>query len=192
MYPIYITEGIVLRKLPVGEANVVVSILTRDLGLVRAAARSARVERSKLRYGLEVHTLARFSFVRGRHEWRLVGAEDARHMLRDVALSSRTASSRVTNLLLRLMPGQEPSRQLFDTVQRGITSLASVEGEEAASIECVLVLRILAHLGYLPETPELSTFIENNLFSQELVSSALSRRPLLIRTINDSLHASGL
>ena len=35
MYPIYQTEGIVLNKRSVGEAHVLVSVLTEELGLVR-------------------------------------------------------------------------------------------------------------------------------------------------------------
>ena len=53
MHEKYITEGIVLGKRGVGEANTLVFILTELQGLVRAKATSARREASKLRYGLE-------------------------------------------------------------------------------------------------------------------------------------------
>ena len=72
MAKLIVTEGIVLGKRGAGEANTVVIILTETLGLLRAAARSARRERSKLRYGLEPFTIARFSFVRGKNEWKLI------------------------------------------------------------------------------------------------------------------------
>ena len=52
MYRKFGTEGLVLQKRGVGEANVSVVLLTRELGLVRATARSARREASKLPYRL--------------------------------------------------------------------------------------------------------------------------------------------
>lgn len=192
MYPIYVTEGIVLRKLGVGEANAVVSVLTESLGLVRAIARSSRAERSKLRYGLEPQTTARFSFVRGRHEWRLVGAEDARCHLREASIVNQAAGARIAILLQRLIPGQEQLPNLFNTVRSGLIALGSSHAEVAPAIECVLVLRVLAHLGYVPRAAALSSFIENDLFTPTLMTEALKARPLLIRTINESLHASGL
>lgn len=184
MYHVHVTNGIVLRKRGVGEANTLVYILTEELGLVRASARSTRVEGSKLRYGLETLTHARYSFVKGKHEWRLVSVEKIER------IKPTPAIGRVTQLLLRLVQGQEPSQKLFLDVVEGFNALASAP-EFADSTEAVLVLRILSHLGYLPHTEALSQFVESD-FSIELASKALESRSLLIKTINASLEATGL
>ena len=205
MHKIIVTEGIVLQKRGVGEANLLATFLTRELGLVRASARSARAERSKLRYGLEPLTLGRFSFVRGKHEWRLVGAERvSREFLMAPAPRTR-ALGRIARLLLRLVQGEEPLPELYKTVAEGFEYLPRATGEpEAESIECVLVLRILAHLGYLPQTSELRPFLERDFparttgfvrsggFSPEFFAEAARSRALLIRAINESLGATGL
>ncbi len=52
MHRIVVTQGLVLGKLGAGESNTLVSVFTEELGLIRVAARSARLEVSKLRFGL--------------------------------------------------------------------------------------------------------------------------------------------
>ena len=69
---------------------------------------------------------------------------------------------------------------------------AAANEKDAQAVECVLVLRVLAHLGYLPHTEELAPFIADTFFSVELAAEAAKSRTLLIRTINESLQQSGL
>lgn len=193
MYQLFVSEGIVLGKRGFGEANAFTSILTKEFGLLRAAARSARVEQSKLRYGLEPLTRARFTFVRGRSEWKLTGVEAVERPLLKSSREARAVAGRVSKLLSRLIQGEEPVTELFESVDSGFAALARA-GEEkmVRSIESVLVLRILSHLGYLPHTPALSPFLEADFFSIELTAEVERSRALLMRTINESLSATGL
>ncbi len=191
MHDKYITEGIVLGKKGVGEANTLVYILTEELGLVRAKATSSRREASKLRYGLEMLSRARYTFVRGKAEWRLTGVDDASRELISSTVAQRKRLGQVSKLLMRLVLGAEHTPELYKTVREGFMTLAHTE-ENADSIECVLVLRILAHLGYLPELPALAPFVESDRFSPELAVQAAASRRLLIKLINDSLQATGL
>jgi DNA repair protein RecO (recombination protein O) len=193
MHKIYVTEGVVLGKRGVGEANTLISILTQELGLVRASAKSARLERSKLRYGLETLTLARFSLVRGKHEWRLTGVEKSSRDCMPPTPARRAQAGRAVKLVLRLVQGEEPTAALYQSVVEGLASLAQAANDaDAEALECVLVLRILSHLGYLPQRPELAPFIEESFFSLELAAAAARSRSLLVRTINESLGATGL
>lgn len=190
MYEIFIHDGIVLGRRPRREADLLVEVLT-PAGLLRAAARSARVEQSKLRYSLQPLSRGRFSFVRGRHEWRLTGAGGVSRAYAQAALPARAACGRVGQLLLRLVPGVDPSPELYKTVVEGFDALASAELGILPSTEIVLVLRILSQLGYLPHTEALAPFIEGE-FGIELSAKALEARALLVRTINESLRATGL
>lgn len=193
MHRLYVTEGIVLAKRGVGEANVLLSVITPELGLVRASARSTRVEQSKLRFGLELLTAGRFTFVRGRHEWKLVGVEDISHGYVSPEAARRRAAGRIARLLLRLIHGEDPVADLYDIVAEGLTSLVgSRTAAEAENVECVLVLRVLAQLGYVPSDSRLAPFFEDARFPDTLLASAALSRTFLIRTINDSLAASGL
>jgi DNA repair protein RecO len=193
MHQIHITEGIVLGKRGVGEANTLVFVLTKKLGLIRAAARSTRVEKSKLRYGLEPLTFARFSFVRGKNEWRVVGVENASHAAIGQSVMRRQAAGRIAKLVTRLVAGEEPVPALFTILSDGLLFLASAATDsDAQAIETVLVLRILASQGYLPHTPALAPFIQDQFFSIELAAAAAESRALLIKVINESLQSSGL
>lgn len=191
MHDIVVTEGIVLRKRAVGEAHVQVFVFTRDLGLVRAKATSARAETSKLRYGLEPLTRARFSFVKGRSEWRLVGVEQVSREFVSAPLTTRNRLGQVSALLTRLIVGAEPSPDLYAVVSNGFDTLARVS-QDADSVECVLVLRILSQLGYLPQLPLVTPFVESDTYSAELAAQAADARKNLIKLINESLQASGL
>lgn len=193
MHELATTEGIVLGKRGVGEANSISYILTKDLGLLFAKATSTRAEKSKLRFGLEPLTHARFSLVRGRHEWKLVGVENASSSLISSRTPSRAAAGRIAKLLTRLVHGEEPQEALFEYVHAGLMHIAQAETlEELKNAECVLVLRILSRLGYLPQTQELAPFVENVHFSPELSARASVARSYLIRMINESLMQTGL
>jgi DNA repair protein RecO (recombination protein O) len=187
MHKVFVTEGIVLSKRSAGEENTLVSILTPDLGLVRASARSARREAGKLRYGLEPLTVATFSLIRGKYEWKLTGTQNISRALVSKSLPARQAAGRVLRLMLRLIRGEEAQQDLYTTVREGLSALA-----RGVDVEAVLVLRVLSHLGYLPDTKELRPFIEQDFFSLELMNEVTASRRLIIKTINESLESTGL
>ncbi len=218
MHNIVATEGLVLGKRGVGEANVLVALLTKKLGLVRASAKSARLAKSKLRYGLEPLTMGRFSLVRGKWEWKVTGAAAAARPA--AGRAALPAMGRVSRLLLRLVNGEEANPELYRTVVEGFNCLSANLPSERSSVllarphsmsgqgearpfrlegspseeyvEIVLVLRILAHLGYLPNTQELAPFLEADFFSLEMAAAAARSKAMLVRAINESLGATGL
>ncbi len=191
MHQKIVTEGIVLGKRAAGEANTLAFLLTEELGLVHAVAISARKEASKLRYGLEPLSLGRYTLVRGKAQWRLTGADRVSRELLAATPAQRKRLGQVSRLLLRLVLGQEPNRELYRTAREGFLTLSRIEAN-AEAYECVLVLRLLAHLGYLPELPAVDRFVKNDSFTPELAAEAAGSRALLVRLINDSLRATGL
>jgi recombinational DNA repair protein (RecF pathway) len=65
-YHVYTTEGIILKRTPFGEANILLHIFTKDLGLIIASARSARLSVSKLRTALQEGSFVIISCVKGK------------------------------------------------------------------------------------------------------------------------------
>lgn len=193
MHDVVATRGIVLSKRTAGEANTLVSILTEELGVVRASARSARLERSKLRYGLEPLTQGRFSLVRGKHEWKITGTQGLSRPFLKASVSQRKTVGRIGRLLIRLIQGEEPVRELFAVISEGLSYIAGESDEENLQyIEAVLVLRILAQLGYVEGGKGLEVFLDSSTFSPALIEQVKKMRPLIIRTINSSLAETGL
>src|SRR3989338_11447462 len=116
MHEKHITEGIVLGKRSVGEANTLVFVFTKDLGLVRAKATSSRREISKLRYGIETLSRGRYTFVRGQAEWRLTGVDDVSREFLGTTPAQSKRLGQVSRLLMRLGLGAGHTPELYKTV----------------------------------------------------------------------------
>ncbi len=163
-YHIYTTKGIVLSERPIREADRIYTILTEDLGLIRATAIGVRKEVSKLRGNLEPFSLTSVSIVRGREYWRLTSAEYIQK------ISSSLSVARPLDLLGRLIQGEAPHPELFKAIEE--TILAS--NHQDKMFEVGLVSKILFHLGYLKES------------DMDLNSESL------IKAINNGIQASHL
>jgi DNA repair protein RecO len=192
MHDIHATEGIVLTKRTQGEANISIVLLTQNFGVIRASARSARLERSKLRYGLEALTMGRFSLVRGKYEWKLTGAEGLTRPFKDAPLPARRTAGRIARLLLRLIHGEDAVPRLYETVYAGLVYLSTAAPEHMEPAEWVLVLRVLSRLGYVEERESLRPFLGDKEMTPLLLEQARQARVVLIRGVNESLSATGL
>ena len=60
----YNTEGLVLKKMPFGEADFLVRLLTKDFGKMDALAKGARKAGAKLNAHLEMLNVIKISFVK--------------------------------------------------------------------------------------------------------------------------------
>jgi len=63
----YSTEGIILKKTDVGEADALYTIYTEDEGKVQALAKGVKKEQAKLKGHLETFCLSRMSLIDGRN-----------------------------------------------------------------------------------------------------------------------------
>lgn len=149
----YSTDAIVLKIEGVGEADIAVWLLTRELGLVIARAQSARKESAKMRGYLQTFVQLKVSLVRGRYAWRITGTEHPAERAQGVAPDtdelkgeSLSAFARIAVFLRRMtISDTQSSLELFDIVLAARRELAiSVSG-----IELKTMAKILASLGYL-------------------------------------------
>ena len=138
-YHIYTTKGLVLSERPRRESDRIYSILTRDLGLIRAMALGVRKEASKLRGALEPFVLSRVSVVRGKEYWRATSAEFIQNIF------PLPTVVRPLVLLEKLVQGEAPQSKLFDAVEEAILS----DKPQDEIFEVRLVSKIMYHLGYL-------------------------------------------
>lgn len=153
-----------LSERPVREADRIYTIMTRDLGLVSTMAIGVRKEASKIRGNIEPLTLSRVSFVKGKDYWRLTSAEFIKN------ISSTPSVARPLALLEKLVQGEAPHQELFDTVER--TILSNELHDEMFEIN--MVSRILFYLGYLKES-----------------DMSLDKKSL-VKAINEGIQASHL
>lgn len=188
---VYTSEGIVLRKYGTGEASISLLILTREHGLIRLRAQSARNALGKLKGALEPMTLGSFSFVHGKQGSRLIGAEAHELLLSPNPGPARQAAGQLARLLIRLIPGEAADADVFVLIKGALVELGSVAPEDVPALECAVILSLLMRLGYLPDNPSLREVAESP-FANESVVRMKDLRAEAVRTINRMLAASGL
>ena len=192
MYAIQTTPGFVISSRPNGEAGKVLSIFTRDLGLIKASAQGIRFEKSKLRPFIQDYSTGVFSFVRGKEFWRLTSAQEG---IEHKVKNSHELFARIALLLGRLLQGEEAHPALFDMIDMCfmfINDHHDIDKESMMTLESLLVIRILQRLGYIAHTEELKSYIESDTISVEMLNALKEQRSVMNTHINKALRESHL
>ncbi len=192
-YSVYTTPALVLSTRNMGEANRMYTLLTRDVGTINATAQSVRLEKSKLRYSLQLLSFSEVSLVRGRGGWRVTNAYAQSNLFFEFKESKKQdLAIKISRLLRRLLAGESPDPDLFRVVTDGFEVLYVLREEEVADFELVFVMKILASLGYGTGLKELHNFEDHHVGDAELREFAGKNKRLLVKEINTALRASGL
>lgn len=197
MYHKYRTEALVLGREMRGEGDALITLFTKEFGLVRTEVKSVRLERSHLRYALQTYTLLDATLVRGKSTWRVAGAKErvAYGMLLKNT-HARMAMARLTLLLRRLVRGdfsEMPDCFLIYREAFSALFLHEEDRERVRAVEALCALRLLHILGYVAPAPSsLLVFLEQPRYEDAILFEAARRRAELVRTINASLAASQL
>jgi recombinational DNA repair protein (RecF pathway) len=144
MYHKYSTEGFVVHRFDVAEGDSVLDIYTQEFGMIRARARSVRLETSKLRYQSRIASLVRVELVRGKNEWKLTGAQQQALLTEPLHVH---AFMRVAKLLRTLIQGEEKHTYLFAALMQLFMNMH--KGRVVAEEELLGVARTLYALGYM-------------------------------------------
>ena len=199
MHAINTTPGFIIDSRPYGEAGKILSLFTRDFGLVSAVAQGSRLEKSQLRYFAQDHSLGVYSLVRGREFWRLTSAQSPVGNENDEQTSIMSVRSklvgRVSLLLKRLLQGEEPHPELFGRVGVLLAFLAEnsdLNVDEIQTLESLTVLRILRSLGYVGDDGGLAELADSQELSRDLIKTVAAKRLAMNRHINKALKESHL
>ena len=194
MHHIYHTQGFVLGSRNKGEANKMLTIYTREMGLVRAMVQGVRLHKSKLRFSLQDFSYASVDFVRGKDIWRVTSAKNISTF--PFARSSKKSLliiARVSSLLERLCDGEESNEKIFDDFIQVLYLIDEVEVDDASreALELHLVLRIMHSLGYIGESDALLEYLggEINLHKTAIL---LKEKRSILSHINKALNESQL
>lgn len=144
----YETRGIVLSRSPLGEASAFVTLLTPELGLVRARAQSVRRSGAKLASGLATFAQSSLVLVHGREGWRVAGSVlEENWFARMPCETTRNAAARISGFLLRLVAGEVRDPRLFAILASFFEALTRISEDSYQSAETLAALRIVAALG---------------------------------------------
>lgn len=139
--------GFVLHSYPYRETSLVVEAFVRSSGRVALLAKGARRPRSALRGSLLAFHPLRLSWTGGKELGILTGAEWAGG-LKPLGGLGLMCGFYLNELLLRLLPRDDPHESLYDSYEDCLARLAA-----GPSLEGVLrrfERRLLAELGYAP------------------------------------------
>lgn len=192
MHHIFHTEAFVVEARQMKEADRMLVLYTRDLGLVHAHARGIRNTRSRLRYGLQEYSRAKVDLVRGKDIWRLTSATPiTAHTQLRKNKSSFVVMHQALKLVSRLAGGEEAHPDIFDDLVAGFALLEHATADTREAIELVLILRILSQLGYVSDTSNLARYLSGTFNPQALAGEQLPRQTMLAE-INRALRESHL
>lgn len=196
MHHIHTTDGLIIYSRAQGEANKLVYIFTRDLGLIIAIAQGIRLEKSKLRYHIHDYRISRFSLVQGKEFWRIVGATEIEGDKLPISESYYSIFIPISSMLKRLVQGQEVHPEIFECLENCadfINKISDRKTETISTIESLLLIRILFRLGYVGDRHSvLGEFLNNSIFSIDIVNDLIPKRVEINKIINNALRESQL
>ncbi len=145
------TNGIVFKNTVFGEADLIVTYLTPNYGLLRAFAKSPRKVRSRFGSSLEPLTYARISFF-GKEEAslpRLTQSDIIKpfHVLRS-DFKRLLNVSEILELCLNFLPEREPAPEIFRLLLHMMTMLESNADNKLFYL--FYKMRLLQSAGYAP------------------------------------------
>ena len=176
----YATSAIVLARSPLSEESALVTLLTGDLGLVRARAQGIRKPGAKLSAALQTLSESEVILVRGKDIWRLSGAVLKENRFQNMSRAARLRAARISGLILRLVAGESADPVLYTALNDFLEDVTSRAEDEHDAAECLAALRILRALG-LDAGDEPAN-----------LSEVTANRSSIILRINRGIAASGL
>lgn len=192
-----------LAEQPQGEANKDFFLLTPDFGLVLARAQGIRLLKSKLRFHLAPYSLVVITLVRGREYWRLVGAEPLNdwETLTEKPTELKLVA-KVFTLVKKFVRGEGEQVKLFSDLEAAVSFLLTANlsvNNQAAELtkylswwELCLVLRLLAYLGYISDTNNLTPVLSFKEWSLTSLELAQGHEKEIIAAINQATRLSHL
>lgn len=150
-YRIYTTEGIILGKKNVGEANQVLHVFTRDLGLIRLAVQGVRLEKAKLKNHVQLFSWITLSCVRGKDSWRMTSATMLSAPYPNTPreqLHFKRVYADLMKLLRHFGVYDIPQKELYEKLHEAFIH-ATETAQSEKTLRLVMPLIFLYTLGYL-------------------------------------------
>lgn len=188
MHHKYETDSIIIERVPLGEANASLVLLTPELGLLRVRVQGIRTSGAKLAGALATLAQSSVTLVRGAEGWRLVGAVLLESWAPRLSYDARKRAARVMGFLLRLVVGEEQERNVYPIMTGYLQALASLPSHHHDAAEVVAMSRLLSSLGLLQG----EAAADLSCYDEPLLCEVAQRRAEHIARINTGISASGL
>jgi DNA repair protein RecO (recombination protein O) len=149
--PVYKATAIVLHRIPLGETDKIVTLLTREAGKLNAVAKGARRPTSKLSGATELFTYSRLLLAVGKSLDIISQCEIQESfptIRNDLSLLAR--ATYLCELTDRLLAEREPNPEVFALLLSALYLLRRARRQPDAVLHA-FELHLLAERGYAPE-----------------------------------------
>ncbi len=191
-YHVYTTDGIILKRTNFGEANVLLYVLTKDLGLILASAQSARLSVSKLSPSLQEYSYVSLTCIKGKNGWKVTNVMERQNFFFTASPYAGIGMAHIVTLLIKMIPGESAHPEIFNSVLSGFQHVVSVEKKDIDCFEIILILRILFELGYVVKNIDTENFLDSFGWDNDLFIQARGNKTVLVGIINTSISSSHL
>lgn len=145
------TDGLIIRELNVGESDRIVTVLTRDKGVVRASAKGARKPKSRYASACRLLCYSRLTLLPGKEKYILLDAEPLEVFMGvRSGLESLALSQYFSELSGTLAPRDEPAEP-FLRLTLNAMHLLETQARPFALIKAAFEMRALTLAGYMPD-----------------------------------------
>lgn len=159
----YHTEALVLGGFDHREANKIFHLFTKEFGFIVASTQAVRVEKSKLRYGLQDFSLCDLSVVKTKNDiWKITNCVPQKNYyfeLKDSPIKIALIA-KINAFLRRFLHGEGKEASLYKDVVGVFEKVDSFDDEDIPFLEGVIVIKILYRLGILKNSTLFSGIIE--------------------------------
>lgn len=152
MSRIYKAEGIIVKRKNLGEADKIITIMTRDYGKLRVIAKGVRKINSRRSGHLEVFSQANFTLYKGKtfdSVSEVIGID--RYIFPRDQLSKLSFAYYVCELIDVLLPDKQEQPDVYELLERAFQEIALAADDHSCD-DCVslFALDLLRLLGFLP------------------------------------------
>jgi len=152
MHQIYRTEGIILKQTLVGEADIFVTILTKDFGKITLLAKGAKKISAKLAPHLDILNRSEIAFIKGKNFWRITNSATLNYH-RNIKLDFNRlmAGFFIIELASQLVEENAIVKQEYKEVVDAIRKLEIAKNNKFQYVPYIFTARFFSLLGYHPE-----------------------------------------
>ena len=170
------TKSLLVGRRPIGENDLLLTVLSDKIGVITAIASGARKEESKNRFGLQVGSISNIDIVRGREFWRIGSTESLLH----IPTLYFVPVWRALRVVSQFYQGEVAHPEIINLFER----IYKIENLKKKEVELLLVYGILNELGYIDDT--LDTLSNVNLVMEDFNHNSY------IKAINNAMSSSHL
>lgn len=181
MFSSYKIEGIILKRINLGESDKILTVFAKNYGKIKCLAKGIRKINSRRAPHLELFNYSRLTIHRGRNFDIITEAESINsfgHLRKDV--SRVAAAYYLAEIVDKLCPEHQEHNQILTELVKSLVFLNETDCPDKRNFLSKFNHFILTNLGYMPEDHEIN---ESDLhdFIEKTIEKKLKTNELLIR-----------